>query len=66
MEQLLWIVGSGLLMSAIVLVGIEATGDRICYVIDLSDSMLEPMTPRGPPGISVLGVARLCFRFLLG
>jgi len=26
--------------------GIEATGDRICYVIDLSDSMLEPMTPR--------------------
>lgn len=26
--------------------GIEATGDRICYVIDLSDSMLEPLTPR--------------------
>ncbi len=25
--------------------GIEATGDRICYVIDLSDSMLEPLTP---------------------
>jgi len=25
--------------------GIETTGDRICYVIDLSDSMLEPLTP---------------------
>jgi hypothetical protein len=25
--------------------GIEATGDRICYVIDFSDSMLEPLTP---------------------
>ncbi|HEX5135403.1 MAG TPA: hypothetical protein VFY93_00395 [Planctomycetota bacterium] len=25
--------------------GIEASGDRICYVIDLSDSMLEPLTP---------------------
>ena len=35
--------------------GIEATGDRVCYVIDMSDSMLEPLTveelkklPRGP------------------
>ena len=26
--------------------GIEATGDRICYVIDMSDSMLTPLTPR--------------------
>ncbi|MCK6460511.1 MAG: hypothetical protein L6Q95_11520 [Planctomycetes bacterium] len=26
--------------------GIEASGDRICYVIDLSDSMLEPLSPR--------------------
>lgn len=26
--------------------GIEASGDRICYVIDLSDSMLEPLTPQ--------------------
>jgi len=25
--------------------GIEATGDRICYVIDFSDSMLTPLTP---------------------
>jgi len=35
--------------------GIEATGDRIAYVIDMSDSMLEPLTvpeieklPKGP------------------
>ena len=35
--------------------GIEATGDRVCYVIDLSDSMLEPLEqgeieklPKGP------------------
>jgi len=41
--------------------GIEATGDRICYVIDMSDSMLTPLTPaekeklpKGP----VTGVAR--------
>lgn len=27
-------------------VGIEATGKRIAYVIDLSDSMLTPLTPR--------------------
>ncbi len=25
--------------------GIEATGDRICYILDLSDSMLTPLRP---------------------
>ncbi len=26
--------------------GIEANGDRICYVIDMSDSMLTPLSPK--------------------
>lgn len=28
--------------------GIEAAGDRICYVIDMSNSMCTPVAPRGP------------------
>ncbi len=46
--------------------GIEASGDRICYVIDLSDSMLEPLSPgelknlpRGPVTGSASAQAKL-------
>ncbi|MFQ5844208.1 MAG: hypothetical protein ACE5JG_04390 [Planctomycetota bacterium] len=31
--------------------GIEATGDRICYAIDMSDSMLEPLKARDLKGL---------------
>jgi hypothetical protein len=31
--------------------GVETDGERICYVLDLSDSMLEPVSPAArPPG----------------
>lgn len=38
--------------------GVEASGDRICYVIDLSDSMLEPLKEEERKPSSATGAAR--------